>query len=232
MKDDSLIFYGINIAIWKIPSILNLGILSEKAAANKNMILGFNFGYQSPGGMFHGHNDKTSISCARSPVHIDAIGDEHGAFGLYIKDNISFVIKGVTAGIKSKSGIPGKALENYEIPSDNIIGLMVPDALVTKKIHEINFLKGGTLNTFHLRCQDLLKFVKEKSGIEDPDLLLKVSIPTNTDEERNQLEAICNKLLQKFISPKLDIDSGSLIDLLRILVPSKLKLYNSKGFEI
>jgi hypothetical protein len=222
IKDPDILFHGINTAIWKISSILELGILSKKAARDKGVTLGINSEF----------NEETCISCARSPVHIDALGDQYGAFSCYIRDEISFAIKGISVAGKHNSDIPGEAMADYAILPEAIVGLVVPEALLHTKIAKINFLQGGTNATFHLRCQSLLEFLKI-SDIEDPDLAAAIPTPINiTREKRIGLEAKFNGLLLKYLSSKLDIETACLIDLLRIIMPSGLKLYNTKGFEV
>jgi hypothetical protein len=236
MKDPDVLFHGVNAAIWKIPSILELGILSKSAASIKGVSLGFNYGSQTRLGVKNGYNEETFISCARSPVHIDALGDKAGAFGLYIKNGISFAVRGVSAiGTYSlrehDSDIPGEAMVDYTIPAESIIGLVVPKSLLSTKITDINFLQGGAIGTFHLRCQNLLGYLEKKIDIE-PSLAAAVAIPVGSEEDRARLAILFNGLILKCFSSKIDIESACLVDLLKVLIPSELNIYDTNGFKI
>lgn len=240
LKDPNLLFHGINKAIWKIPSILKFGILSMNAATKQKVILGLNYGSQNEHGVIkNGYNGNDFISCARSPVHDDSIGGyDAGAFELFIRHGIAFVINGVS-GISSyqlqdhNSGISGEALIEHSIGSGNIIGLIISDELLDKKITEINFLEGGALNTFHLRCQSLLEYIKDSCDAEEiSQLRTKVERPLETEEDEKRLEQEFNKLLQRSILKKFGTDTIRLVDFIRSIVPADLKLFTSKGFEI
>lgn len=236
MKDPDVLFHGINAAIWKIPSILEFGILSKRAARNKGVFLGFNYGSETRLGVVNGYNGEAYISCARSPVHVDSVGDRAGAFGLYIKNGISFAVRGISA-ISSynlrehDSGIPSEAMVDYHIPSESIIGLVVSISLLSTKIRAINFLHDGALGAFHLRCKSLLRYLEKKIDI-DPSLVTAIAIPIGSEDERVRLEILFNGLILKYFSSLIDIESACFIDLLKILVPRGLSIYNTNGFKI
>ncbi len=233
MKDPELLFHGIGNAIWKVPSILRFGILSKKAASAKNLTLGFNYGWQSKNGVFNnGENGDLHISCARSPVHIYGTGTSNGAFGLFIKNGISFAIRDVSATEKHNSTLPGEAMVKLTIPSESIIGLVVPESLLRSKITDISFLQDKAIGTFHLRCQSLLRYLEEEVNIEYQNLGIDLSSTIETKDEREKLKVLLNGLLLKYFSSKVDIETACLIDLLKIIIPSGLKIYNTKGFEV
>jgi hypothetical protein len=219
LKDPDLLFHGIKWDFWKIPSILRQGILSWMAASYRNLALGLNCGVETDSGR--------SVSCARSPVHESAVGYDSGAFGLYIKAGIAFVIRGVSDGVPNNAHrIPGNAMVEREIDTRNIIGLIVSEEQLEKNISDINILEGGSLFTFHLRCQSLLEYLRQHD-VEDSALRAEVQKRVDTDEERKRLEEQFNALIRR--SAKFDIP---LVDFLRAVLPPHMKLYNGRGFEI
>jgi len=235
MKDSDVLFHGIDTAIWKIPSILELGILNKKTASSKGVTLGFNFGSQHRLGIENGYNKEAGVSCAYSPVHINASG-VGGAFGVYIKNGISFALRDIPfllhhSLIKPPSGIPSEIMIDCAIPAKFIVGLVVSTSLLNIKITEINFLKGGVLLTFHLRCQSLLEYLEGKIDIE-PSLAAAIAVPVNSVKDRESLEILFNELILKYFSSRIDIESACLLDLLKLLVPSDLSIYDTNGFKI
>lgn len=241
LKNPELVFHGINTAVWKIPSILQHGILSGDKYHHINMGFGVNHGFENTAADV----GRQYIGCARSPVHECSAGDKSGAFGMFIQKGISFVLKGVdvidaphdTTDLVNEFNnegieIPGEAVADSLITPDHITGIMAPEHLLNAKILDIHFLQGGGVPGFHLRCQSLLEFLKESGGIENFDLSTRVSSPIKTSEERKPIEDACNALLYEFIASKLDINSARLIDLLKTFIPNGMKLYNTRGFEI
>jgi hypothetical protein len=51
-------------------------------------------------------------------------------------------------------------------------------------------------------------------------------------DQRRVLESEFNALLLKYLSSILDLKSARLIDLLKILVPEDLPIYNTKGILV
>jgi|GEM_PF-6991063 len=235
MKDPDVLFHGINTAIWKIPSILELGILSKSKGSSHELSLGFNYGRQTELGIENGYNGEDFISCARSPVHSDSLGDTAGAFRLYITDGISFAVRGTSAipsyTTSHDSGIPGEAFVRDAIPSTSIVGLVVPQSLLSTKVSDINFLQGGALYTFHLRCQGLLRYLDGKVDI-NPSLRSAVANTVTSEEERARLEPLFNELLLKSFSSRIDVKSARFSELLKIMIPSNLTIYDTKGMKI
>lgn len=220
LKDPTLVFHGVRWDFWKIPSILQHGILSKAAADMKDVSMGFNSrDYQIA--------FDQSVGCARSPVHERAVGYDAGAFGLHIKDGIAFVAREGLVYSNYKSEISGEARVSWEIETKDIIGLLVSEQHLEKNISDINILEGGSLLTFHLRCQNLLEYLKNEHGIQDRDLWDEVQKSVKTEEERVRLEKRCREVMK--LSKKFDI---ALVGFLDRILPPHMKLYTARGFEI
>ncbi len=247
IKNPDILFHGIKCDFWKIPSILQHGILSKAAAENVNLKLGFNYGVQHDNGTLTiGYNQERGISLARSPVHDQAIGYEAGAFGIYIRNSIAFAIKEQIVRT-CKESIPGEAIANQNISKEDIIGIVVNKDLLDLKLSQIDILDGGSYGVFHLRCQSLYNFIKNEYGLEDHEIESAISNPIDADREIESLpndlreEAIKEKmkkikskfkvLMSNGISKKFGKDI-TLLELLDKTIPSDLKIYTTNGFEV
>jgi len=223
VKKPDLLFHGLFFAFWKIPSILEKGILSRRAAEKLNMQLPFNHGQQTEVGITNGHNGSSFICCALAPTHPE--GSEN-----YIEEGLSFAINGATP--ESFDPIDGEVLIDWKIPPTKIAALVIPEHLIETPISEINFLEGGADEVFHLRCQFLAKYLQREYGIKDTELAAKIARPIPSDERIN-IEQAYNDLLKSCLARKFDLNEPrGFLKLVRSLAPDNLRLFNSKGFPI
>ena len=230
-------FHGINFAIWKIPTILEHGILSKSEAMARNVVLGFNYGRYGEAAC----NGDNGVSLACSPN-----GQCDRAFEWYIEKGISFAIEGI-ATRPGDSGIVGEVLASGRVPPEKIFGLVVHDELLEKKLTDVDFMDGGEQGNFQCRCQSLYTYVKERFGIEDSTILAKIEDPLlqddlsqhedlqdrDTKKQLHDLKRELNGLMLRGISAQFPEHLVMTIQqYLMLTLPPNMKIFNSRGVEI
>lgn len=151
LKDPSNLFHGIGFDVFKLIGILNNGILSENAAKEKNLDLARNY---------DGYNLNDTVSVAESPSKLQA----HGAFNVYIKSGISFIIKNIPVdGIGAFKPPHDDSHENYYEKDPFIVAF---NKLNKTNISTLRLMK---MNSYH-------SVNSRNSGFED-EVYIKHKVP-------------------------------------------------------
>jgi len=172
LQDKSKYFHGIGFDLPRIPKILKIGILNEKDALAQNANIQRNT---------RGFNLDDTISVAESPSINNTY--DHGAFGLYIKSGISFVIDkqklhifGIPSNITSddlnvarpSSRIRGEQFIEGSVPRDNIVGVMVPKEMLDIKIAELPLgLRNIGWGQINDKCKSLIAEVEKECAYSE-----------------------------------------------------------------
>lgn len=243
LEDRSKIFHGIGFDLIRLQRILDNGILSEKAAAEKGVDITRNYG---------GYNLSDSISVGESPaVHGTYT---FGVFRNYIANGISFAIDGVSAfkarkGSERDSGYIDEAFVSHSIPKEKITGIMIPEEMLDLPLSKIpvGLAKMG-YGYIDNRCKKIIQdleqecdFTDDISGLEDL-MKRKVELEESDlgylekDEQRkkffDQMEEFMQTYISKAYSKRFGVQEPTLRNVLAQQIPQGMSLYNSDGFPI
>lgn len=234
LENNNISFHGINFDYFKMLSILQSGILSLNAALDNGIYLNRNYG---------GYNGSSYISLAESPSIHDTYN--HGAFNIYVKNGISFVID--TSNLycipDKKSGIPGEVYVSYSVPRENIIGIMLPEQSLQTPIIKLNIFANmgkGYVDSYALSFIDKINSTFKTSFGKEKIINLiyeKKRLSGDFFDKMEQEENI-NKQINETITRLFDLgfkakynlsESPTLIDAIDILTGGNIPIYSTNG---
>lgn len=243
LEDRSKIFHGIGFDLIRLQRILDNGILSEKAAAEKGVDITRNYG---------GYNLSDSISVGESPAVHETY--TFGVFRNYIANGISFVIDGVSAfkarkGSERDSGYIDEAFVSHSIPREKITGIMVPEEMLDLPLSKIPIgLARMGYGYIDNRCRKIIQDLEQECGFTDDASELEKLMKQKTelegsnleysekDQQRRKIFDQMEEFMQTYISnaysKRFSVQEPTLRDVLAQQIPQGMSLYNSDGFPI
>ncbi|GEM_PF-6237042 len=243
LLDKSKLFHGVGFDTIRFKSILEHGILSENAASQRGMNHTRNYG---------GYNLSDAVSVVESPSIHNTF--TFGAFRIYIKDGISFVIDGVNGfkarqGSSRDSGFVDEAYVSHEVPRSNISGVMVPEDALSKPVSELpiglSHMGYGFVDNRSRRiladlehelgykadATALEEIIQQKEALENSDMDY-----LEKDKGRKELFNAMETNLQSHIgqaySHHMGKETVTLRDVMTKYLPDGMQIYNSDGFPI
>lgn len=230
LQNNELVFHSIGNDISKLTSILDHGILSKAAACEKQLNIPTTYGAKG----VNGYNGENHISLCRAPFHQDANGYDVGAFGVYARRGITFIVssdmvQSMKKGTTMDSGIPGECYISGTISRENITGIMVQTELLDLPLSEINFLAGGGAGTIHLRAQGLYQYIFKQTGFQDELAWSFIQSPAKNYEDRQHYEQVMTAFVtQAYASTNIT----TMRDFLKLTIPCTMDVYDNRGFKI
>lgn len=234
LEDRNLAFHGIGFDYFKMLSILENGILSQHAAQDKGIVLNRNYG---------GYNGDYQVSLSESPSINDTYN--HGAFGTYIKSGISFVVDttGLSCFPDHSSHIPGEIYANFSVPTENIIGVMLPEESLNTSIDKLSIVMfGGTgyidnialsfidkINSNFgsiIEKNEILELIEEKKNF-DGDFFDGMMHEQKVNDKIKEL--ITNYFAISFKDKYHLSEMPTLMDTINILTEGKIPIYSTSG---
>ena len=227
LLDKKYCYHGIGGAVFRLPSILEHGILSPSSIKSLNMPENYDSKYS-----YNGPNQVSVIMSPQFCAGPDTLGGGYS-------DGITFVCeKNYWRGSKAQaSGIPYEA-HTSSISPDEIKGIILPDKFFNKPIKDCGDLFGG-LDKYGAICEAFIKYMKEDCGYQtsgyDIDLrLMNVSKdPLNKDRFKDKLKAHLFSDLQQAIDKKLGKKNSTFVDIVNFYIKDKpnIKLYNRETLQ-
>jgi hypothetical protein len=252
LQDRSKYFHGIGFDLPRIGKILKLGILTEKEALAQGANVVRNT---------QGFNLNDTVSVAESPSINNT--HAHGAFGLYIKSGISFVIDrqnlhmfGIPSSITSddlnvarpSSRICGEQYIAGSVPTDNIVGVMVPEEMLNKKVTELSLgLKNIGWGQINDKCTKMVAELEKECGytadiselyelIKRREAIRQQKFGLERDKQEEQvildMEKYVTGFMEKAYAKKMGKEDVTLRDILEHYLPSTMKVYDTSGSPI
>ncbi len=243
LLDRQNVFHGIGFDFIRLKGILEKGILSEQAAMREDLDLKRNY---------RGYNLNDSVSLVESPSLSGCF--KFGCFGVYIKNGISFVIKNeltykVPKGSPRYSGYQDEIFAGDKVRRENIVGVMIPDDLLNTPLTGLSLgLEKMGFDYIDDRCRKLLSDLEKETEYHSDTTVLEELIKRRQNNEKQELdllkkdterseifEAMEKEMWQHIknaYAKKIGIDQPTFKDVLKLYLPSSMKVYNSDGFEI
>ena len=230
LRDPSFFFHSIYHDITKLPSIFAHGVLTAADMRKHNLPLAFTYGSPESPAL----NGWDRVSLTLSPSHPDSPGYDRGAFGLFAKKQLTFIISNFPQHpLFHLPSLPEGEVQSESISPRKIIGLLVPNKFHISPISDINFLARGSLSTLHMRCQRAYQFIRKTYDLENSHLLEQVASPI-TKENQESIQAAFNDFITEGFCKYFQKNPTSIpaIDALRTLIPPQLPLYDELGVSL
>jgi hypothetical protein len=258
LLDKSKLFHGVGFDTLRFKSILEHGILSERAATEKGIALNRNFG---------GSNLDDTVSVTFSPAVFNTF--TFGAFPEYVNQGIGFAIerRGLStfpaprpaiSGYESiedlagrSSGYPDETYVRNEIPPENIVGVMVPEDALLKPVSELPLrpaLAEMAERKIDKRCRGIIADLEKELGYKADtapieELLQQQKAVTESNlpyyenvAKRKEVYAVMEKTIQSYIGQAyahaFQKENVLLRDVLTKYLSEDMPVYNANGFPI
>ena len=234
LENGNIAFHGINYDYFKMMSILKYGILSQKAAENNGLTINRNYG---------GYNGNSQVSLSESPsIHGTY---NHGAFNVFVKNGISFVIdvSDLHCIPDNKSGIPGEVYVDYAIPIEKILGIMIPESAAQATIDKLNIfgdMGTGYVNNYALNFVDMVNSFFEMN-FDKNEILKLIEAKNNLSGDyfdRSKQENLINQQINTTITKMFDLgfrkkynysESPTLVETITVLTGGNIPIYTTNG---
>ena len=203
LNDSNLRYHGIGENLIKLIGIMKNGILCQKDSQKATE-------YQKNYG---GYNKPDMVSLA---VAIEGEHTNYGAFEVFIKNGISFVIKNSKGILASKtshdSGIPGEEFHIGSIPKENIVGIMASKKIMRKRIRDLNLVRGMGTGYIDSTLLGLMKYFSV-NGNSNVDIEAFEKILEQKEEllkreseffKRMNLEKKINERLSSYVAKEME----------------------------
>lgn len=227
LLDKKYCYHGIGGAVFRLPSILEHGILPPSYIKSLNMPENYDSKYS--------YNGPNQVSVIMSPQFCDGPDTLGGDYS----EGITFVCEtDYWRGLKAQeSGIPYEA-HTSRISPDKIKGVILPESFFNKPIKDCGNLFGG-YGQYGAICEAFTRYMKEECGYEtsgyDIDLRLMNASkdPSNRDKFRDKLNAHLFSDLQQAIDKKLGKKNSTFVDIVNFYIKDKpnIKLYNRETLQ-
>lgn len=240
--------HGIGFDFFKMVSILENGILSEKTAQAKGIDIKRRFG---------GYNESSSVSIA-------LLRSE--AYNIFVKDSISFLFSGNNLkyardpkefmeepiekneiNYENKiynnkpygvaSGIFGERFVKDEIPRENIKGIMLPEDKISEPIDSIDIIGAAAPKYFDNIAIDIIDKIHETFGIDKRQEIRKMIEEKNLSKDPKSIEKEIRKKISNYfatgIMKKYNLTKcPSLYITVGLLSKCKIDIYLTDGRKI
>lgn len=220
LLDKKYCYHGIGGAVFRLPSILEHGILPPSHIKSLNMPENFDSKYS--------YNGTNQVSVIISPQFCDGSNTLGGNYS----NGITFICEtSYWRGPKAQeSGLPFEA-HTSSISPDKIKGIILPEKFFNSTIEDCGDFFGG-YNQYRTICEAFTKYMKEECGYEtsgydiDLKLMNACKYPLN-EKYRDKLKAHLFSDLQKAIDKKLGKKDSTFVDIVNFYIKDKtnIKLY-------
>ncbi len=224
------LFHGIAFDdLFKIPSIIEKGLFSSQAAKEKGITL------QRTSKYAFNAADRVSLAEPEKKHRINA--NAFDAYALYIKHSLSFAInpKGV-ALVPDLSPIPGEVQVKDSIPSQAILGAMLPESFETIALSELPKSADSSkpIAVIAARALALYRFLAQTTGMHDAALETWFEEQASQPEVYGQKKELLKQMRTCFLESmekKFEKPASQILylDILRSLVPEGFPIYTSGG---
>lgn len=224
LLDRKYCYHGIGGALFRLPSILEHGILPPKSIKLLNMPENFDSSSS--------YNGSNHVSVIISPQFCSGPNTLGGGYS----EGITFVCEtNYWQGPEAKrSGIPFEA-HTSEILPEKIKGIILPNSFFEKPIRDCGDFFGG-YSQYEAICSSFQKFMDEEcfhkvDGYDIDIRLMKASL--ENDKYKDKLKTHIFSDLQEAIDKKLGKKDSTFADIVNFYIKDKphIKLYNREALQ-
>lgn len=256
LQDKTKIFHGVGFDTLRFASILEHGLLSERAAQARGHQITRNYG---------GYNLDDTVSMTASP---SAHGTyDHGAFRSYVKEGIGLVVnsrgldtfaappmqesgkfgmmepmsfRSSRASLRA-SGYPDEVYAAHEVPPQNIVGVMVPEEKLETPVADLPLgLSKMGYDYIDERCTKMVADIEQRLGYKadtsELEELMRRKWEMETsqigyaekDKARKDIFAAMDKFLGSYIGQAYAHDMGKL----DVTLDDVLQKYVPEGMQV